>query len=293
MTAPERLTKGLFWDRAWKLVEGCAKVSPGCDNCWSERETEMRSGHPNSKIADRAHFVLGRGMLPIGFNGDILCREDNLDLPLRTQTPAVWAIWNDLFHDDVPDEFRDRAYAVMALCSHHTFLVLTKRSRRMADYWRSWQDEGGVNHRIVDLAVQRLHELPVKKRRGAAGSLPHVWHGVTAEDQERADERIPHLLGVPGHRFVSVEPMLGPVDVSVGQDALSGIHAVVLGGESGPKARPMHPEWPRSVRDQCAAAGVPFFFKQWGEWGLNGERVGKAKTGRELDGRLHNDLPWA
>jgi protein gp37 len=288
----KRRAKGLFWDRAWKLVEGCTKVSPGCDSCWSEAETKMRCNHPNSKISDRATDVISySGHLQGGFAGNIVCREDNLDLPLRTKKPTVWAIWNDLYHEDVTDAFRDRAYAVMASCSQHIFLILTKRSERMAKYTKTLFPMGT--------------------------GLSFIWHGVTVENQATADERIPYLLQVPGKRFLSIEPMLGQVDLRpflwtdmnnniVSQRGRNTFHQVLLGGESGKNARPMNPDWVRSVRDQCEAASVPFFFKQWGEWapweasrcgkyelhshGL--QRVGKKKAGRLLDGRTHDDLIW-
>lgn len=304
----ERRDKGLYWDRAWKLVEGCGKVSAGCDYCWSESETGMRAGHPNEKIRGRAQSVIDPQS---GFDGRILFREDNLDLPLRTKKPTVWALWNDLWHEDVPLDFIVRAFQTMDRARQlgHVFLVLTKRAERMAGFLE------GVGFMPPD----------------------HIWRGVTAENQVLAEERIPYLLRVPGRRFLSVEPMLGPVDLTkivlkrsdapekgkpdLSINCLQGwhggadrpersqIHAVLLGGESGLQARAMNPQWARDVRDACCQAGIPFFFKQWGEWasvsevkgagvhhrfrdGRTVRRVGKRRAGRNLDGCKHDDLPW-
>ncbi len=310
MSYEGRRGNGLYWDRAWKLVEGCTKVSPGCDNCWSETETAMRSKHPNKKISVPARRVIG----DVGdFYGQILIRDDRLDLPLKTKNPTVFAIWNDLFHEDVSDDFRDKAYAVMALCPQHTFLVLTKRAQRMAEYW-------SVDDRKLKIINNDIFYWKSKDGDSVSVPLRNVWHGVTCENQEQADIRSTHLLQVPGKRFVSIEPMLGPIDLSIlcsatelrNIDGGPGLDAVLLGGESGKNARPMHPDWVRSVRDQCQAAGVPFFFKQWGEFGydrhgsdtskakshitmfpgLIAKKVGKRKAGRMIDGHTHDDLPW-
>ena len=207
----------------------------------------------------------------------------------------------DLFHESVPDEWIDRVFAVMALTPQHTYQVLTKRSARMRAYMK------GIPSKIPFLGrmpLERIH-LEATGHMGGDGGfmdtlkhhgniyslylnvqwpLPNVWLGVSAEDQARADERIPDLLATPATiRFVSAEPLLGPIDFSmiptggrIGDlvlcaSALAREHGpeldwVIVGGESGPGARPMHPDWVRQIRDQCAAAGVPFFFKQWGSW---------------------------
>jgi len=234
-----------------------------------------------------------------GEEGKTIVHPSRLDIPLRTRKPTVFAIWNDLFHEDVPDEFINSAYRVMRDEIRHTFLVLTKRPERMTK-------------------IERITGLEI-------GLIDNIWHGLTVCNQQEADEKIPELLKVPGKHFLSIEPMLGPVNIS--RFMAHSIHcikchpggspcncsrpdAVVLGGETGPGARPMDPDWPRSVRDQCQAAGVPFFFKQWGEWlpafmvddetkykdqiidGTIMCRVGSKAAGRLLDGKEYNELKW-
>ena len=163
---------------------------------------------------------------------------------------------SDLFHEDVPDEWIDRIFEVMGKAHWHTFQVLTKRSERLAE-----------------LAPR----LPWPKT---------VWMGVSVENQ-RWTTRIDDLRRVRAAvRFLSCEPLLGPLDLD-----LRGIHWVIVGGESGARARPMKPEWARSVREQCAEAGVPFFFKQWGAHNETGQRLSKKKAGRLLDGRTWDMLP--
>lgn len=268
-----------YWDRAWSLVDGCTPCSPGCDHCWSAamaRRFHKFVVHPNGR-----------------FNGEIITRPDRLSIPLKTRKPTVFSVWNDLFHEAVPDEFIDSVYQVMTIARRHTFLILSKRSMRQGEYHRK------IKHNIGSRYVHRngLNDWRDKDRLllmddGQEWPLSNVWHGLTVCNQEEADSKIPVFLQVPGKKFLSIEPMLGAIDLlkypifeeCVDACPMPGlncsechpyrkrkfqkrkIEAVILGGETGPGARPLHPEWVRSVRDQCAAAGVPFLFKQWGEW---------------------------
>lgn len=279
-------TKIEWTDEVWNPVTGCTKVSPGCDNCYAERLTERFHG-PGSFAEVKLH-------------------EDKLDAPLRWRRPRMVFVnsMSDLFHDRIPDEFIAEAFAVMAMSPLHTFQILTKRHGRMRSllnspgFWRLVGKHG------VGIAMSRTRgQYPAAGPMAltadstdvweAVSPLPNVWLGVSVEDQKRADLRIPALLATPAAvRFLSCEPLLGPVDLSryvsgdcpeCGQDitteACGTVHAdmacdptatglqwVIAGGESGPGARPMHPSWAQTLRDQCQAAGVPYFFKQWGEW---------------------------
>jgi len=238
-----------------------------------------------------------------------LAPESTLLLPLRTKKPTMWFVnsMSDLFHEDVPDEWIDRVFAVMALTPQHTYQVLTKRSGRMREYVSGLGQSSTTPDRITQLAFSI--GANVRGYRGSGGlcgrPLPNVWLGVSAERQQEADERIPDLLATPAAvRFVSAEPLLGPIDFARLGDATFRLNAftgeaehtlgfkdrtrgrldwIIVGGESGPNARPMHPDWARSIRDQCAAAGVPFFFKQWGRWALFAD--GDADPDPRLDHR--------
>jgi protein gp37 len=231
---------------------------------------------------------------------------------------------SDLFHERVYDNecsFIDEVFAVAAACPQHTFMILTKRSRIMRNYFNHPRRTMYVESALEWLYEGRIHMMPK-----LVWPLPNVWLGVSVEDQRSADERIPLLLKTPAAvRFVSCEPLLGPVDLwdarysnpNGGKTGAvtnwpGGLDWVIAGGESGPKARPMHPDWVRGIRDQCLAGNVPFFFKQWGEWvhsvfrmeypdskpfvfndGTLVMRAGKKRAGRELDGMVWNEFPWS
>jgi protein gp37 len=322
-------TKIEWTDEAWNPVTGCSKVSQGCKNCYALREWPRLAANP------KATAYFGREFT------DVAVHPDRLDAPLRWTKPRKVFVnsMSDLFHDDVPDAFIDQVFAVMALSKRHTFQILTKRPHRMLSYMTGL----GKSAKRLDDAARRLgYTLEFDGQYLVSWPLPNVWLGVSAEDQEAADARIPLLLKTPAAvRWVSAEPLLGPVDLnricvfnsaSLGRfvDAILGhqwdesahegggsppesdlpdeprIDWVVVGGESGPKARPMQLDWVRGLRDQCERAGVPFLFKQWGEWlpidqtalaehsaldRSRSIRVGKKNAGRLLDGVLHDSDP--
>lgn len=231
-------------DATWNPVTGCTKISKGCDNCYAER------------IAERFRGVAGH---PFERGFDLVERPERLDKPLSWRKPRRVFVcsMSDIFHKRLQPDFVDRVFDMMERADWHIFQVLTKRSSIMRDY-------------LLARYGRRSHRAP-----------RHIWCGVSVEDRQ-AVARIRHLRDSPvAVRFLSIEPLLGPVaDVL----DLVGIDWVIVGGESGPRARPMDAAWARDVRDACDGARVPFFFKQWGG------RTPKA-GGRLLDGRLHDAMP--
>jgi protein gp37 len=366
-------------DTTWNPVVGCTRVSAGCDNCYAVTMTKRLEAMGQEKYTGLVNHGKNH------FNGAVRTVEDALPIPLSWRKPRKVFVnsMSDLFHEKVPFEFVDRAFAIMALTPQHTYQVLTKRPDRMAEYFN--RHNGGIRFPeslaaeldkifpsvlVDDLGpggdsiVKR--EIPgwwdrLNKVEGfGAAAPPNVWIGTSVEDQKTADERIPELLEIPARvRFLSCEPLLGPVDLRcytwqvkcLGCNAWRGAYSetdaargeivcpecgsydlfesewypddpkpidwVIAGGESGHNARPMHPDWARSLRDQCQAAGVPFLFKQWGEWapcenndellsygsGLvrtaegsdwpKWRKIGKHKAGRLLDGRTWDEYPEA
>jgi protein gp37 len=228
-------------DATWNPVTGCTKISSGCDHCYAERFAERFRGTAGHAFEN-------------GF--DLTIRPERVDQPLRWRSPRMIFVnsMSDLFHKDIPRDFIARVCETMERANWHTFQVLTKRSSLMRDF--------------------------LQKRYGSTRAPRHIWFGVSVEDGKRKS-RIRHLQESPaGVRFLSIEPLIGPI----GKLDLTGIDWVIAGGESGPQARPMRLEWARDVRDQCRGRGVAFFFKQWG--GLRPK-----SGGRELDGREWNDFP--
>ena len=223
-------------DATWNPVTGCTKISTGCDHCYAERFSERFRGVPGH---------------PFEAGFDLTLRPDRLETPLSWQRSRMIFVnsMSDLFHKEVPHSFIERVFDTMERADWHTFQVLTKRSSLMRNFLR--------------------------KRYGNECGPLHMWFGVSVEDGTKLS-RVRHLQQAPaGVRFLSIEPLIGPV----GKFDLDGIDWVIVGGESGPGARHMDPDWVRDVRDQCLAAGVAFFFKQWG--GLRPKSGGRLLDGRE------------
>jgi protein gp37 len=335
-----------WWDKTWSPTTGCTPVSPGCAHCWAKR---------------MANRLKGRYGYPVDDPFAATPHPDRLAKPLHWRKPRRIAVnlMGDLFHEAIPSEFIAAVFGVMAACPQHKFMVLTKQAQRALRWFewaaRQWPDPwrvGDIYPAECLMTHSEIHGVDFPNRVVAHGDwpFPNVSFGVTVEDQKRADERIPSLLQIPAAvRFLSVEPMLGELDVRCWltapysphsqpgpsptgeEDSLSNsLDQVICGGESGPKARPMHPAWVLSLRDQCAATQTPFLFKQWGEWApwhttslkdgmercvdstkrrvnvafdgrtggnphVPGEytmyRLGKHAAGRELDGRIHDEYP--
>ena len=261
------LNSKIEWtDRTWNCVKGCSLVSQGCKNCYAMRQAHRFHG-PGQPYEGLTQIANGH---PV-WTGKVVCDESKLDEPLHWRKPCRVFVnsMSDLFQEDVPFEFIGEVLTIIGVAKQHTFQVLTKRPARMREFMASHDCIGTY-------------------------PPPNLWLGVSVEDQETADERIPLLLQTPAAvRWVSYEPALGPVNLAIPKgfvttaekgripDRYSAlmehtrlydegdlhwpkIDWVVVGGESGPGARPMHPDWARSVRDQCVAAGVPFFMKQMG-----------------------------
>lgn len=201
---------------------------------------------------------------------------------------------SDCFHEDVPTEFLDKIFAVMALCPQHTFQILTKRPARMKEYL-----EGEVEWRVQKVIEWFVKEFDNLLFLDFELPLDNVWLGVSVEDQATTDERIPILLQTESAiRFISAEPLLGAVDLSAYLGDEKGLDWVIVGGESGSHARPMNPDWVRAIQRQCAEIKTAFFFKQWGEYApiqtLEGEvmrRIGKKAAGDYLYGKQYLEYP--
>ncbi|MCF6111962.1 phage Gp37/Gp68 family protein [Mesorhizobium muleiense] len=387
-------------DATWNPITGCSIVSPGCIHCYAMKLAGTRLKHIDSRMGLTRETAIG----PV-WTGEVRLNERWLHQPIQWKQPRRIFVCahGDLFAENVPDAWIDKVFAIMALSPQHTFQVLTKRARRMREYLtgkhrnpQGWPAEDYDAQTCIRLSLGGLlpgktlpngrpdigdffksgkaaHYSEADKRLFFDWPLKNVWLGVSAERQQEADQRIPELLATPAAvRFVSAEPLLGPIDfeniarqpnaydqqmpglATVKRfyvDALTGCEGltyatpgrggdmsvetnsgpaldwIIVGGESGRDARPMHPSWARSIRDSCHSADVAFFFKQWGEWrpstpeAADGnprsgwrclaahphvprahelypeagaefiEHLGKKAAGRLLDGVEHNAMP--
>jgi len=263
-------TKIEWAEEVWNPITGCTKISEGCKHCYAERFAKRMRGRFGYSEENPFQITFHR---------------DRISQPTRWRKPRKVFVCSmgDLFHESVPFEWIDEVMYFISLGWWHTFLILTKRPHRMREYFSKQ-------------SKKRIYKIPT-----------NVWLGVSVENQQRAEERIPDLLRTGDEltkRFVSIEPMLGPIDLKMIKadgfvvNALSGMYGafspihpfdrklnwVIVGGESGPNARPIQPDWIRKIRDQCLRTNIPFFFKQWG--GKN-----KKKNGRLLDGRTWEEFP--
>ena len=227
---------------------GCTKVGPGCDNCYAEADFDKRrhvvawgTGQPRKRTS-KSNWAQ-----PLKWNHE----AERLNVRYRVFCASL----ADVFDNEVPTDWRRDLCALIQATPHLDWLVLTKRI-------------GNARGMLNECSFGRWNEAP----------LPNIWIGITVTNQSEADRDIPKLLSIPASvRFLSMEPLLGPVDIHhrLGHCVFSevdawatgcGVNWVIVGGESGPKARPMHPQWARDLRDQCETSGIPFLFKQWGEW---------------------------
>ncbi len=255
-------TKIEWTDEVWNPIAGCSIKSSGCDNCYAMTMAHRLEamGLPKYQGTTRKSGNRTIWTGKINFDGNALLNPLLWKKPRRIFVNSM----SDLFHENVKDEWIDQVFAVMGLCPQHTFQILTKRPERMRDYINS-------RKKNIYMAGQWIY-APNNETPMFSWPFKNVWLGVSVEDQKTADERIPYLFDTPAAlRWISAEPLLGTIDLwewlpDRELDEVGGIDWVVVGGESGPKSRPMHPNWARSLRDQCKAAGVAYFFKQWGEW---------------------------
>lgn len=317
-------TKIEWTDENWNPTVGCSRASVGCSNCYAERMARrlQAMGRPEYQSV-----INSRGR----WTGKVAPVPSRLEIPLHWKKPRRVFVdsMSDLFHEHLfesgNESFIDEVFAIMAATPHITYQVLTKRPGNMLKY---------MNNKRRDIYIEHALETIYGEKGWCAPEfewpLPNVQLGASVENQDAANDRVPLLLKtLAAVRFLSCEPLLGPVDISLFLNAwhecsyeIPPIDWVIVGGESGPYARAMHPDWVRSLRDQCKAANVPLFFKQWGEWappeidrygpsevlpldgsctsnrqyiafpdGQRMERIGKSLAGHLLDGEIWKQFP--
>lgn len=252
----------------WNPTTGCDKISAGCKNCYAEVMHKRLRG-------------MGQKKYQHPFLGHLQMHDDELLKPLSWHKPRTVFVnsMSDLFHKDVTWEFLDKVFAIMVLTPHNTYQILTKRADVMAHYFAQGKDRlverweqatyeiglTGLTDKNDDPDAPACHVFNLCEQQWPR---PNIWLGVSAENQETLNERLPYLLSIDAHiRFISYEPALGPIQLLDAVKHLPDIKKlswIIAGGESGHNARPAHPDWFRSVRDQCKAAGIPYFLKQFG-----------------------------
>lgn len=313
------MTKIEWTDETWNPIVGCSIQSTGCTNCYAMKQAARIVAMTKGKThyADTTKYVNGNAV----WTGKIkIAPYQTFYKPTQWKKPKRIFVnsMGDIFHENVPEEWIENVFRVIQGCPQHTFMILTKNPKRMRQFMIWWKQQ------FTDI-------------------LPNVWLGVSVENQETANERIPILLDTPAAtHFISCEPLLGAIDLTKLHydkknenfylDAIEGsnydtiqaqtnkLDWVIVGGESGKNARPMHPDWVRTIRDQCAQALTPFFFKQWGEFcppiikipgmaidklgrlynawdeeftkgSAHVVRIGKKLAGNMLDGKTHQAFP--
>lgn len=330
-------------DFTWNPTRGCTRVSDGCRHCYAETVASRFSGPGQAYeglIDERTR----------GWNGIVRCVPEALQIPWRWRTGRRIFVdsMSDLFHEAVPFRFIAAVFWIMSVTTRHTYQILTKRPDRALEFFE-WACVGDFENRLYDEAHRyaEIRELAWEPRSATRGGydncgpgwpLENVWLGVSVENQGAANERIPLLLQAPvAVRFLSCEPLLGAIDIRAFKECAfwrdrwgngKWLDWVIAGGESGSGARPMPPAWAHFLRNQCADSGIPFFFKQWGEFlpgetgddgirrtwepyrehtpdgwegpdripvkvahGIEFGRVGKKHAGCTLDGRVHHEFP--
>lgn len=309
-------TKISWADSTINPIVGCSHAgTPGCDNCYAQ---SMARRLANMGLAQYKTVTEGDrkpGHTPFhGWNGSTAFVESELKKPYKWKAPRTIFVGSmgDVFHHSVPFEWVDRVLRMVNDNKRHTFVLLTKRANRMQEYFKGLATPGTgteTARRLLSYPnyADRDHGWHMRYLKG--GSMDNLVLGVSVEDQATADERIPVLLQIPAaKRFISLEPMIGPVSIDSGRYHYRfgdpenrfdcGINCVIVGGESGNKARAMNPDWVRLVRDQCAAAEVKFMFKQWSKvvgpgagtvFGFFDHESGKPM----IDGRTHTELAWS
>lgn len=240
---------GKYWDLPWSLVDGCTPISPGCQHCWAAQLAHIRAREGEPGYTEPLLTQKNRSGTPY-FNGVVIPVESRLDIPKKRKKPAVYSIWNDFFHASLSVDFKTKAYRIMQMCPQHTFLILTKRAGYMHETLTNI--EHYYNVEITDRPI----------------TMENVWHGITVCNQDEyllAGDVI--LDPAPkisfGRRFLSIEPILGAIDLdALGPRWHIGVDLVIVGPETGPQRRYASPDWIEGVIDACDRSSVPVFVKQ-------------------------------